>query len=426
MISATSTDGVYPLSTSRRVDAVDRRLSLMTVPGTILLVLSSADMPSENGMGTPGWNAVAVGFFVVLAGAGLLPLIGRSRSRFGRLGFAAPTRVTWALVALAGMALNASWFWQPTVNEALAPWTWILGPSVIGLATLALRPALAYAVALGWAASVPVGSLLAGVPLTHEVLALTAVHSADVVFVGMYIIVRRQLRDRYASERQVVHNEATLAQAHENALQRARVTAFVHDDVLTTLNAAVLGHEPEALTASAVEARRLIREEIERLGLEIAALEHAPVDHDLNGPAASPRLTKSADNMSAADLVATLRALAEDHETSFACELSDLTNPELTGPTAQALVGATREALRNALLHAPGATRSLEISDQHGDLTIEIIDTGPGFDPTMTSPLRLGITSSILGRVNSHPSCQAAVMSRPGAGTRVVLTWTLP
>ena len=60
------------------------------------------------------------------------------------------------------------------------------------------------------------------------------------------------------------------------------------------------------------------------------------------------------------------------------------------------------------------------------DLTIEIIDTGPGFDPTMTSPLRLGITSSILGRVNSHPSCQAAVMSRPGAGTRVVLTWTLP
>lgn len=63
--------------------------------------------------------------------------------------------------------------------------------------------------------------------------------------------------------------------AHENALQRARVTALVHDDVLTPLNAAALGHEAGALTASAIAARRLVRDEIERLTQEVSALQAA-------------------------------------------------------------------------------------------------------------------------------------------------------
>lgn len=270
-----STHPVPGRSTAMRVDAVDRRLSLMTVPGTILLVLSSADVPSESGTGTPSWNALAAAFCVVLIGAGLLPLLGLSRFAQGRLPVASMTRGTWALLPFLGIALNAGWFWQPNSEQALVPWTWILGPSVIGLATLALPPSLAYLVALCWALSVPAGAVLADVPVSQEVLALTAVHAADVVFVGLYLIVRRQLRARYDSERQAAHSGADLVRAHENALQRARVTALVHDDVLTPLNAAALGHEAGALTASAIAARRLVRDEIESLTQEVSALQAA-------------------------------------------------------------------------------------------------------------------------------------------------------
>lgn len=75
------------------------------------------------------------------------------------------------------------------------------------------------------------------------------------------------------------------------------------------------------------------------------------------------------------------------------------------------------------MLHADGSPRSLELTVADSDLTIEIADAGPGFDPSRVSPLRLGISSSILARVNSQPDCEAMVMSRPGAGTHVVLTW---
>ena len=72
----------------------------MTVPGTALLVLSSSDVPSEAGTGGPIWNLAAVGFFALLLGAGLLPLV-----RLPRL-----TRAVWAFTPFVGMALNASWF----------------------------------------------------------------------------------------------------------------------------------------------------------------------------------------------------------------------------------------------------------------------------------------------------------------------------
>lgn len=410
-----SAHSVARRSKAMRVDAVDRRLSLMTVPGTILLVLSSADVPSEGGTGTASWNALATTFFVVLVGAGLLPLVGLSRFARGRLPLATMTRGTWALVPFLGMVLNASWFWQPDSGEALVPWTWILGPSVIGLATLAWRPSIAYFVALGWAVSVPAGAVLAGVALSQEVLALTAVHAADVVFVGLYIIVRRQLRDRYATEREVVHNQADLVRAHENAMQRARVTALVHDDVLTPLNAAALGQEAHALVASATQARHLIQEEMERLTQEVTALKRAGLE---SADAAQP-----AGVAGVSALLVQLRALAAVHDTPFHLTRHTSNDLGLTPSSQGALLGATREALRNAMLHAEGAPRSLEVVASASELTIEIADAGPGFDSAHVSPLRLGVSSSILARVNSQPQCEAVVMSRPGAGTRVLLTW---
>ena len=374
----------------------------MTVPGTALLVLSSSDVPSEAGTGGPIWNLAAVGFFALLLGAGLLPLV-----RLPRL-----TRAVWAFTPFVGMALNASWFWQPEAGQALVPWTWILGPSVVGLATLAWRPAVAYILAIGWALSVPCGALLATGNVTKEVLALTAVHSADVVFVGLYVIVRSQLRDRYAAEHEVATTQAELDQAHHYATARTRVTALIHDDVLTTLNAAVLGHEPRALMAVALEARRVTHEEIDRLTQEVDSM--------------SPQAPVSPLQVSVAELAADLARLAQSHGATYSGNLHSPDAKNLAEPTTQALLGASREALRNAQIHASGAPRYLTLTSYESELTIEIADSGPGFDIAAVSSARLGVRASIIARVAGQPDCEATVISKPDEGTRVLLMWRQP
>ncbi len=122
-------------------------------------------------------------------------------------------------------------------------------------------------------------------------------------------------------------------------------------------------------------------------------------------------------------MVARLTALAA-HELPHASCTVDLTDGAVPGPVVDGVEGAIRQALVNSRIHA-GETATAAIAlDIHGDrVSATVRDDGPGFAPEAVPPERMGIASSILGRLAAVPGGSARVTSRPGSGTTVTIDW---
>lgn len=90
---------------------------------------------------------------------------------------------------------------------------------------------------------------------------------------------------------------------------------------------------------------------------------------------------------------------------------------------AEALIGATGEALRNARRHA-GSSADIEVHVVLDDdcVEIDVVDDGSGFLRSEVPVNRLGIVSSIEGRMR-HAGGSAEVRSRQGRGTAVRVRW---
>ncbi|MDP5227702.1 MULTISPECIES: ATP-binding protein [Arthrobacter] len=97
----------------------------------------------------------------------------------------------------------------------------------------------------------------------------------------------------------------------------------------------------------------------------------------------------------------------------------------LSPAQAAAVSLAVDEALLNVRKHteSPGAEIAIHTTPSH--IAITVSDTGSGFVPGNVSPDRLGLRSSILGRMRSAGG-NARVTSRPGSGTTVTLELTRP
>lgn len=102
---------------------------------------------------------------------------------------------------------------------------------------------------------------------------------------------------------------------------------------------------------------------------------------------------------------------------------------EVPSVAVTALLGAVGEALRNSEAAAgtgvnDAVVRSIIVQARAGGIRVEVLDDGVGFDVTAVPPERLGITESIIGRMERIAGGTAAVRSWPGAGTEVVVSWT--
>ncbi|HZC60760.1 MAG TPA: ATP-binding protein [Streptosporangiaceae bacterium] len=80
------------------------------------------------------------------------------------------------------------------------------------------------------------------------------------------------------------------------------------------------------------------------------------------------------------------------------------------------------EALRNVARHAGTGTAELRVSDGNGQVVVEIIDQGRGFDAWSVPRSRRGISESIHGRMAAIGGT-AEISAIPGAGTTVTLRW---
>ncbi|QEE61919.1 sensor histidine kinase [Salinibacterium sp. dk2585] len=87
----------------------------------------------------------------------------------------------------------------------------------------------------------------------------------------------------------------------------------------------------------------------------------------------------------------------------------------------EALLGAMRAALDNALQHSGRATAEVFIDHGTDRLTVMVVDDGHGFDPELIADDRLGIRMAIVRRIEDQGG-SVTLWSSPGAGTSVVIS----
>lgn len=269
-------------------------------------------------------------------------------------------------------------------------WTLPLACTSVYILQLALRPWFGLP-----AAAIVVGAygLGAGQPADAWLLVVEAIVAA-----GLVAVIRggaRQADEIVAAgletERQIRAEEARRADEREQHRQ-------LHDTILSTLTMVAAGAfaEPSpALTAQAARDLRLLQ------GLAVAP----------DVPDGRAALT---------DLRPKLElATASTDDLAVQLELAPVTLPS---PVADQLVSCVGEALRNVRQHAGTGLAEVTVAGGAGWAVIKVTDRGRGFDPDAIPPSRRGIRESITGRMVAAGG-QAAVASRPGAGTTVTVSW---
>ena len=96
---------------------------------------------------------------------------------------------------------------------------------------------------------------------------------------------------------------------------------------------------------------------------------------------------------------------------------------EVPATAAEALSGAAGEVLRNVTAHA--GVRAAAVTARptgSGGVEVVISDRGAGFDPAQVGPLSRGLRNSVGERLRAAGG-DAEVISAPGQGTTVVLSW---
>jgi signal transduction histidine kinase len=188
------------------------------------------------------------------------------------------------------------------------------------------------------------------------------------------------------------------ALAAEEAERRA--ANAVHDDVLSVLRAVSLAGQSlpwSVVVSKAQGAMNALARKVLRAGYSLEDLGSA--------------LQRQASEVTAGGL-------------DVRCDIGgDLDVP---APAVEALSAAAGEALRNAATHSAAGRAVLTArGSQAGVVTVIIADEGTGFDPARVGPARSGLRNSVHARL-SDAGGRAEIISAPGQGTSVVLTWGPP
>ena len=183
---------------------------------------------------------------------------------------------------------------------------------------------------------------------------------------------------------------------------RRRADNFIHDRILSVLKTV------PATPAGVAQLRAGAREALA----------------DLDTAAAEPDAPVNSSELLTA-LTRRLRAIGGDDVVISDSITKDLNLPQ---ETAQALIDAAAEALRNSLTHAAGPdrgpiARTAALRSDADGVTITVSDDGRGFDPEHATISRYGISGSIIARMHDVAG-EARIDSSPGAGTTVTLSWS--
>jgi signal transduction histidine kinase len=201
-------------------------------------------------------------------------------------------------------------------------------------------------------------------------------------------------------------NSALLASSIDkykvNAVEKEdqRINALIHDSVLHALTFAIAAKTPKERQAS-VTLAMWASEKIRNVEFSIA----------VSGNTTSNALFRS------------LRKLAKETSPLIKVSRYLAVSMFITDQAAQAITGAALQAMHNAIKHSKFTKLELKLnSPSNGLVTVHIIDNGRGFRPERVSRSRIGISGSILTRMNLVGGL-ASIRSSAGNGTTVSLRW---
>jgi hypothetical protein len=318
---------------------------------------------------------------------------------------------TSAQIAMALMFLVSLVTWPFVVHGALppgdVPWPWWLCNIATGAAVMGLAPwrAAIYIVVLPvvyvFVRITPSGG---GVSLGRALLDGFYIFILATATIALIIALRRTAARVDNAQAMAVRRYARAIHEHATELERVQVDAIVHDSVLTTLLSAARADTVEAKTLAASMATKAI-----------SHLAAASADGPGDVLPVSIGVLRSRIAGSVAELAATIsvRSRAVDER-------------EVPAPVADALASAALQAAVNSVQHAggPDVARWVSVTGTaDGGVQVEIGDAGAGFDVRAVPSERLGVRRSIVERVAAAGG-DAQIISAPGRGTRVVLTWS--
>lgn len=181
--------------------------------------------------------------------------------------------------------------------------------------------------------------------------------------------------------------------------EKTRLDALVHDKVLTTLLLSAKAKTPDEARAAASMATAAI-----------AKLNDIQRDQQRG-------------TVAGASLLVALEKIGRSQEPDLVVTTTDQAALEIPESTAQALTEAMLQAILNSQQHAgTGVTRELHLKTNRNGIKIVIKDDGRGFRMSRVPKSRLGVRTSIIGRVELVGG-RAFVDSRPGSGASIILEW---
>lgn len=198
---------------------------------------------------------------------------------------------------------------------------------------------------------------------------------------------------------------AAAVRQHATEVERVQVDSIVHDSVLAALLSAAAATTPKAAELAATMAEDAIT--------RLTEAGTVPAGDD--------------SMVSFGRLKSEIRAIATRFEEPIEfidCDAEDLSLPTYA---SEALIAASAQAIVNSIQHAgaDAVERSVRMnSNLLGGCTIEIVDSGVGFDPAAVPSERLGLRISIQERVATAGGV-VHVRSAPGTGTSILIEWPL-
>lgn len=384
-------------------DRILRNLFLAIGIGSVVFTLLGAPAVFEQSPYLVPWYAVGS----VVLFSGLPPLA-------AMLAFRAPLRVLRAIgiihVALAPALLVV---WLPSMTSARLPddqIPWLINTvSVATCVAAVILPTIAawlYLLAVAIVCGVLRFALYGGGDASLAVQDAIMIVLLSGVMMALLQLALQAGRKQDEAARQAQEAAAATAAAESLETQRARYHAFMHDDVLATLNSAARNVAGAAAVTRASAERALLKmNSFRERGAVAVALGPGELDM-LFGTAA--------------------RSVGVELESVGTG--SRPAGPSVPRDVADALAEALVEALRNSIRHAgwpDGRTvnRGARLTMSPRGVVIVVTDDGKGFVAHRIALDRLGIRVSILQRVNSQPGGRASVRSARGAGTTITLEW---
>jgi signal transduction histidine kinase len=302
--------------------------------------------------------------------------------------------ITWPL------AIN-----DPTVVQPQVPWLWYL----VTVATSAAAIAFSLWVATGYLFLAPaIYGLIRLTPSGGSADPLRATLDAaySVILGGAVLILITLLRQASASvdtaQNMAVARYSSAIREHATELERVQVDAIVHDSVLTTFISAARAFSPEERALATTMARNAMSH------LTTAA-SVTPFDESSTSlQSMRERISLLVQNLGADVEV---RAKGLDHHM-------------IPAAAAEALYSAAVQAIVNSVQHAGGedVSRWVSVNWAKEAVTVEVGDTGSGFNPAAVPGERLGVRVSITERL-ANAGGEASIHTKTGSGTVISLTW---